>query len=556
MGKKRDLMLTPFKQALPMIKMFAIPRAVREGRIKKHLDEIWQGKSVIRRDYDWIPLYFVYRQAGEPDTVDDRTWSDLEMEELFARIDRTTSVVGRQYLYAILRIYDNGNSDSEKLRRTALYSLFRTDADFREKIQRALYPLRRDSSAYLTTLLYEELPSKPKLHYLIYLSSGLFFLCLALIALNPVFVFAAAGMALCNLLINTFYGRKMFQHYADLASLTTMLSAVGNFARIKSPAKISELDTLRELKTLAAGLNKKVFWLCLDETQAGDLAAAGIAFLNHFGLSRLIAFLRVVDDLKKSREQFRRIFDAIGSLDAHVAIASWIQSLPMSTIPAFNSTGTIDVTGMYHPLIKGAVGNSLFLQKESALITGSNMAGKTTFIKTIGLNVVLARTLFVCLAERANLPRLIVRSSIKLDEKVIDGNSYYSREIEQIRDFLNCPENRFLFLIDEIFRGTNTIERIAIGAATLRYLSHRNMVLVTTHDVELQPMLSDCSRLFHFSEQVDGNRYYFDYILRDGPCRAGNAIKLVELRGFPPGIVEEARRLAAKQGQRGKGVEG
>jgi hypothetical protein len=539
-------MLALFKQFIPLIQMFANPLAGRKGRIKKHLDEIWQGKSAVRRDYDWIPLYFRYRQAAEPDTVDDRTWSDLEMEELFARMDRTTSVIGRQYSYATLRIYDSGNSDLEKSRHTALYSLFKTDADFREKIQRALYPLRRDSSAYLTTLLYEELPSKPKFHYLIYLSSGLFFLCLALIAINPAFVFAAALMALCNLLINAFYGRNVFQHFADLAALTTMLSAVGNLARIDSPAKISELDTLRELKALAAGLNKKVFWLCLDETQAGDLAAAAIAFLNHFGLSRLIAFLRVIDDLKKSREQFRRVFDAIGSLDTHIAIASWMGSVPASVVPAFNSTGTIDVAGMYHPLIKEAVGNSVLLQKESALITGSNMAGKTTFIKTIGLNVILARTIFVCLAERASLPRRIVRSSIKLDEKVIDGNSYYSREIEQIREFLNCPEHRFLFLIDEIFRGTNTIERIAIGAATLRYLNQRNMVLVTTHDVELQPLLHDCSRLFHFSEQVDGNRYYFDYILRDGPCRAGNAIKLIELKGFPPNLVEEARRLAAR----------
>jgi hypothetical protein len=539
-------MFALFKQFIPLIKMFANPLAGRKGRIKKHLDEIWQGKNEVRRDYDWIPLYYRYRQAAEPDTVDDRTWSDLEMEELFARMDRTTSVIGRQYLYATLRIYDSGNSDLERDRRTALYSLFRTDTDFREKIQRALYPLRRDSSAYLTTLLYEELPSKPKFHYLIYLSSGLFFLCLALIAVNPAFIFATALMALCNLLINAFYGRNVFQHFADLASLTTMLSAVGNLARINAPVKISELDTLRELKALAAGLNKKVFWLSLDETQAGDLAAAAIAFLNHFGLSRLIAFLRVVDDLKKSREQFRRIFDAIGSTDAHIAIASWMGSVPVSAVPAFNSTGTIDVTGMYHPLIKEAVGNSLLLQKESALITGSNMAGKTTFIKTIGLNVILARTIFICLAERASLPRFIVRSSIKLDEKVLDGNSYYSREIEQIREFLNCPEHRFLFLIDEIFRGTNTIERIAIGAATLRYLNHRNMVLVTTHDVELQPLLGDCSRLFHFSEQVEGSRYYFDYVLRDGPCRAGNAIKLIELKGFPPNLVEEARRLATR----------
>ncbi len=322
---------------------------------------------------------------------------------------------------------------------------------------------------------------------------------------------------------------------------------IANFARIAPPAEVRELDTLRNLKDLAAGLNRKVFWLCLDESQANDLAAAFFIFLNAFGLSRLIAFVRSVDDLTRHREKIRRIFDAIGSLDACLALASWIQSVPISAIPSFNSKGMIDVSGMYHPLVENAVGNSVFLCRESALITGSNMAGKTTFIKTVGLNVILAQTLFVCLAERACLPRLIVRSSIKGEEKVIDGESYYSREIELIREFLNCPEDRFLFLIDEIFRGTNTIERIAIGAATLRALSQRNVFLVTTHDIELQPLLNDCSRLFHFSEQVDGNRYYFDYVLRDGPCRAGNAIKLIELKDYPTSIVEEARRLAAEK---------
>ena len=501
----------------------------------------------MRRDYDWIPLYFRYRQPCEAETVDDRTWSDLEMEEVFARIDRTTSVIGRQYLYAALRIYKNDNSDLEKKESHALYSLFRTDRNLREKIQRALYPLHRRDSAYLTTLLYEDLPPKPKYYWLLYLTSGSFFLSLGLIAVNPVFVFAAAGLAFCNLLINTFYGRRVFQHFDDLIALTTMLSAVGHFARIEPPAPIRELDTLRELKGLAAGLNRKVFWLSLDESQASDLAAAVFGFLNLFGLSRLVAFVRTVDELKESREKIRRIFDAIGSLDSRLAIASWMESLPLFTIPSFNSTGIIDVAGIYHPLIEKAVGNSFHLRQDSALITGSNMAGKTTFIKTIGLNVILARTIFISLADRADLPRLSIRSSIKLDEKVTDGQSYYSREIEQIREFLNCPENSCLFLIDEIFRGTNTVERIAISASVLRHLSRRNSVLVTTHDVELQPLLSDCSRLFHFSEQVEGRRHYFDFILRDGPCRAGNAIKLIELKGYPPDIVAEARRLAADQ---------
>jgi hypothetical protein len=182
-----------------MVRACAKPWGGSKARIKRRLDEIWQGKCEVRRDYDWIPLYFRYRKNDERDaidTVDDKTWSDLEMDEVFARIDRTISVIGRQYLYAILRIYNNDNIDLEKQRLNALYSLFRTDEGFREKIQRALYPLRSSSSAYLTTLLYEELPLKPKYYYLLYFSSGLFFLSLILmIAVNSVFLLGVFSLS-------------------------------------------------------------------------------------------------------------------------------------------------------------------------------------------------------------------------------------------------------------------------------------------------------------------------------------------------------------------------
>ena len=125
-------MFNHLKQLLLMVKAFTKPREGRKARIKRHLDEIWQGSNEARRDYDWIPLYFRYRQHDEANTVDDKTWSDLEIEEVFARIDRTTSVIDRQYLYSLLRIYNNDNFDQEKQKRHTLYSLFRTDEIFRE----------------------------------------------------------------------------------------------------------------------------------------------------------------------------------------------------------------------------------------------------------------------------------------------------------------------------------------------------------------------------------------------------------------------------------------
>jgi len=539
----------------------------RRNRIRKYLDEVQRGEVDVRRDYEWIPLYFQCRQSDESyesdntddaasyklDTVDDRTWDDLEMDQVFARIDRTVSVIGRQYLYAMLRTYVSDSSGREKQRLNTLYSIFRTDESLREKIQTALYPLRSDKSAWLVSLFYEDLPVKSGYAWLIYLCSGLFFLSAVMIAVNPAFFLAAIGMAFCNLLINAFYGSTVLRR-ADFVPFTIMLSAAVKLAQIRPPAGIRELDTLKNLEDFAGKLNRKVFWLRISEEQTGsDLIAAFYGFLNHFGLVRLIAFLRIINDLRNSRDSLRRIYDAVGSLDACIAIASWLKSVAVSTVPSFDesresgapgTSGIINVEGIYHPLIENAVGNSFSLRGESALITGSNMAGKTSFIKTVGVNMILAQTIFVVLAERADLPRLIVRSSIRREEQVLDGQSYYSREIELLREFLNCPENRCLFLIDEIFRGTNTVERVAISAATLRYLTRRNMTLVTTHDVELQPLLADCARMFHFSEQVDGSRYYFDFILRDGHCRAGNAIRLIELKGYPTDLVTEARRLA------------
>ena len=118
-----------FRQIWRSIKSWVRFRERRENRIRKHLNEIRRGECEIRRDYDWIPLYFRYRQSDIPAqlTVDDRTWDDLEMDQVFARVDRTVSVIGRQYLYAMLRTYKSDLSGQEKQRLNALYSVFRTD---------------------------------------------------------------------------------------------------------------------------------------------------------------------------------------------------------------------------------------------------------------------------------------------------------------------------------------------------------------------------------------------------------------------------------------------
>jgi DNA mismatch repair ATPase MutS len=170
----------------------------------------------------------------------------------------------------------------------------------------------------------------------------------------------------------------------------------------------------------------------------------------------------------------------------------------------------------------------------------------------VGINVILAQTLNFCLAERAVMPRVLVRSAIRREDDLNSGQSYFFAEIQQILEFTRTEETgqRHLFLIDEIFRGTNTIERVAASTAVLHHLGRHQFVLATTHDVELQELLADTFDMYHFSDRVAESTYSFDYKIHPGPAQSRNAIKLLELSGYPASIIHEAESLAARNSAR------
>ncbi len=162
------------------------------------------------------------------------------------------------------------------------------------------------------------------------------------------------------------------------------------------------------------------------------------------------------------------------------------------------------------------------------------------------MNMILSETLGICHAESAVIPSATVLSTIRRRDDLGHGKSYYYVEIESILEFIKKADSgsRFLFLIDEIFRGTNTTERLASSTAVLKYLGERSMVLVTTHDIELENMLGEKYKMFHFQEQIEDGRHFFDYKIKPGPCRSRNAIRLLELSGYPAEIIHEANSLS------------
>ena len=217
-------------------------------------------------------------------------------------------------------------------------------------------------------------------------------------------------------------------------------------------------------------------------------------------------------------------------------------------VPSFDPAAGLHLTVAYNPLVPGCVPNDLTVAgSDGVLLTGSNMAGKTTFMRTVGLNTLLAQTIATCPAAAYAAPFRRVVSSINLADSLPEGKSYYFAEAEAVLGFVRAAEaepGEYLFILDELFKGTNSVERIAASRAVLAYLQSRSLVVASTHDGELGALLAPAFGEYHFSETVSEHEWYFDYCLKPGPLTTRNGIRLLARAGFPAAIVDDARALS------------
>ena len=202
--------------------------------------------------------------------------------------------------------------------------------------------------------------------------------------------------------------------------------------------------------------------------------------------------------------------------------------------------------GLGHPLIAAyaRVGNDFTLAKagEIALVTGSNMAGKSTFLRTLGVNTVLAFAGSVVCAEQLSLIPLRVFTVIQVSDSLSDGFSYFYAEVRRLKQLLTelqaAEDAPLFFLIDEIFRGTNNQERRIGSQAYVRALLKENGVgVISTHDLELVKLADENARVinYNFRDAVENGKMVFDYRLREGPSPTTNALKIMAMEGLPVG---------------------
>lgn len=485
---------------------------------------------------------FELTRNADTDSVDDGTWKDLEFERLFSSVDSTLTRLGSQCLYHKLRIY---RDDPDELANDyAAYQVLRRDTALREQLQLSLWPLRSDE-ALTCEILFGKLPANPRSTGLVLLMSVASLLVFAAIILSPgpALAWLLGGIVLCNLVVMAFLRHDIHETFLTTAGLGRMLSAAARLARVDATAPISQPARLDAILSKTQDLRGSFRWFLAD--RSNDLVASFYFWLDLLFLVDHVAAVLVARNLRRHRDKLAKVFLLVGSLDADIAIASWLQRIPSHCRPTNTTEKSIELIDGFHPLLAAPVANSLALRGQSALVVGTNMAGKTTFIKMVGANIILGRTLGVCFAATAVVPRSNVMALIRAEHSIESGKSLFFAELERILSFVHRAERdgRVVFLIDELFRGTNTLERVAAGKAVLDSLGAKAQVLVTTHDIELQRLLGPSFLTFHFVEDPELPEI-FDYRLHPGISTTKNAIKLLEKVGFPLAIVREAQRLA------------
>lgn len=483
--------------------------------------------------------YLHYYPPSDGNIFDPGTWQDLELDRLFQKMNRTITLPGAQVL---CRMMHTRERDGEKTER--LHELIRTlqrDRSLRERLMIMLLPMR-DIQGDLPAVLAGTWGKTPWFGSWLGLYPWIVLSMVTATFSHAAFALVLFPLLLFSWLLHLWLLAPMSEIIPECTQLVRLLSVSRSLGKIRDTELQALLDPCRIHRRRSGKTVRKLLWFYLDPDRFDEITGILMRYGKIFFLLDIIAFYRLKKYAERDRSIWQILFETVGYLDCALALAGFITDYSVMTRVEWAQRPRISAEGLYHPLIDQAQGNDITLENQSLLITGSNMSGKTSFIKTVGVNVWLSQTIGMAWAQRFVSCPFRVLSSIGREESLHDGKSYYFREIERILELISVPygDEPVLFLIDEIYRGTNTAERLAASSAVLMELSKKGMVMVSTHDLELEAKLGMRFVMVHFREEVEAGKHFFSYHLHQGPCRSRNAIRLLQLVGYPEHVVRQA----------------
>lgn len=528
--------------------VFSLHRQRQRKRRIQRLKLEWGKESLRPREFATLNEFV--QASPLPETaaasaIDDQTWNDLNMNAIFARVDRTLTTAGECVLYRILRTPLMRAEELEQRRKTI--GLFESDVSTREAVQVELLSVGRSNARGLVSLVWGDLPPADENGPLYYLLTILATAALVGVAItgSPVAAIGAVMLFLINMSVHYRTKARLMGRLSALRQLGGMIDAARRIAQIRH-LDVANSAVLNDTARATRRIAKKVSLLTPEGSSTGDLVATLLEYISIYFLHEVRTFRATMSEIAVHRDELHILFSCIGELDAWQSVASFRAGLTAFTEPEFtDGAARLMVRDARHPLLDDAVPNSIEIHDAGIAVTGSNMSGKTTFLRTIGVNALLAQTIVTCTAAayRARLLRII--ASMDESDDLIAGKSYYLAEAERLLAMVRASEaeNVLLALIDEPLAGTNSPERLAASREILRYLAtHNGLVIASTHDVELVSQLQSNQQYeaYHFSDQADEQGIRFDYKLRAGLDYHGNAIKVLKFLGYPETIIENA----------------
>jgi hypothetical protein len=422
-------------------------------------------------------------RPNDIERIDDTTWKDLLVNDLLKLIGSSCSIFGRQFLYSKFRRGSNANTASNALR------LFVTDSVTESVLLNAANSreqLRSIDVDPTQTLFHDGFIATPNWASSLWIFPLIGLMSIVFVKLD--FGVLSIWLMFAYLVANAWAQIKLHSTLQawkkQRDAILTMLTALKNFGELdqKFPNKICSSAT--SLNVEAIRLIDKLRPSLIERTPM--LAE----YANLFFLKEYVTLSKSVSNLRSELESLRRCYEALSEIEASLCLIEHLRSCNNYCWATKATDLSIHAKGIINPLVNEAQKLTINISN-GAFITGMNGVGKSTLLRSIGLNILTARAFGYCYCVEATLPFAPVFSSIQIEDSLANAESLYMAEMRRGEHLLSIGKGNknVVFILDEIFRGTNNIESVAVTAAVVSQLAAHSMVVLSSHNLVLAPLL-------------------------------------------------------------------
>ena len=464
---------------------------------------------------------------------------------LFQNMNRTATFIGKKTLAEQLL---TASSHEDIIKNHNAVKELTEKLDWRQEFL-AFAKVSDDSkSNYETLLKWSVFNSKPLsklIVFISYFSPILFLLTLIayLVTSNTIFASVLSYLFVLNLIVLGMFMKRIQAEIANSSNIDKTIHQYSMLLRkIEEENFVSEkLISLQQKLTFkkenASVHFKQLSGLFSNMDTIGNLITA--VLFNGTFLFNLHVFKSLVKWKTDHAEALSEWMEVIGEFEMMNSIANLAYNNPSFVYPTLNSNFEIDFDNLSHPLLNenSRVGNDVKFHPESFMIlTGSNMSGKSTFLRSLGINMVLTGMGAPVCAIRANVHPLPVLVSMRLSDSLSDSESYFFAEIKRLKQIMDELEHQPAFvLLDEILRGTNSDDkRNGTIEVVKKIIAKKAIGAIATHDIEVCLTTNDYPNTLTnkcFEVEIIDNDLHFDYRLRNGICKNRSATFLMKKMG-------------------------